>query len=342
MSSTDNARKRRRTPGVLKKLRAKTQSATIHITEEDDWETEVPNVKLSKVFAVVLLLHVIAVGGILAFQMFNSDKEAEQSGPATGITGGGETLGGPAIGGNPSRTGPVAGAPGARPSTTAAAARAATEPGVDMGPQGSRTYVVQTGDDIYAIARRLAISVEEIEKHNALDQGNPLRPGMRLTVPSREIAALRQPEVQEIMSNDRGETIQPDNKRETPGPRRGLAMKPDSDAAASIPSAAPVGALAPTSHSASVPSAIPAATPAAKPAPKPAPSTSTGATASAAASTPAPAVQGTLRIHEIQPGDTAYALGKKYGVPPDEILRFNNISDPSKLRPGQKLKIVLK
>ena len=37
---------------------------------DSEWQSDVPNIKLSRAFVVVLILHVVAVGGILAFEMF--------------------------------------------------------------------------------------------------------------------------------------------------------------------------------------------------------------------------------------------------------------------------------
>ena len=48
-----------------KKLRAAAQRAAKHA--EEDYSAEEPNVKLSRAFVVVLLLHIVAVGGIFAF-----------------------------------------------------------------------------------------------------------------------------------------------------------------------------------------------------------------------------------------------------------------------------------
>ena len=62
-----------------KKLRAATQRSSAKYTEED-YSAEEPNVKLSRAFVVVLLLHVVAVGGIFAF----SALKDHQTGGTTG------------------------------------------------------------------------------------------------------------------------------------------------------------------------------------------------------------------------------------------------------------------
>ncbi|UTC68371.1 MULTISPECIES: M23 family metallopeptidase [unclassified Treponema] len=42
-------------------------------------------------------------------------------------------------------------------------------------------------------------------------------------------------------------------------------------------------------------------------------------------------------IHVIEKGDTLYALSKKYNIPVASILKKNNLSDPSKIKIGQKI-----
>ncbi|UTY23861.1 LysM peptidoglycan-binding domain-containing protein [Treponema denticola] len=42
-------------------------------------------------------------------------------------------------------------------------------------------------------------------------------------------------------------------------------------------------------------------------------------------------------VHIIEKGDTLYALSKKYNTPIDSILKKNNLSDPSKIKIGQKI-----
>jgi murein DD-endopeptidase MepM/ murein hydrolase activator NlpD len=43
--------------------------------------------------------------------------------------------------------------------------------------------------------------------------------------------------------------------------------------------------------------------------------------------------------HEIESGDTLFKLGERYGVPADEIARYNDIKNPKNLRVGQRVVI---
>lgn len=59
-----------------------------------------------------------------------------------------------------------------------------------------------------------------------------------------------------------------------------------------------------------------------------------------AASTPAPTASSKESItHEVKPGETLGAIARKYQVRVGDIATANNITDPSKIRPGQKLVI---
>jgi LysM repeat protein len=44
-------------------------------------------------------------------------------------------------------------------------------------------------------------------------------------------------------------------------------------------------------------------------------------------------------VHILQKGETLYGISRKYNIPPETIMSFNNLSDPDKLRAGQKLRI---
>jgi lipoprotein YgeR len=44
-------------------------------------------------------------------------------------------------------------------------------------------------------------------------------------------------------------------------------------------------------------------------------------------------------VHVLQKGDTLYAISRKYNVPADAIMSWNKLTDPGKLKAGQKLRI---
>gem|GEM_PF-434480 len=70
-----NRRKNRKVSrGSRKDLMGRAMAQTklaANVTEEQDWYLDTPDVRLTRIFTVVLLLHVLAVGGILAFKMID-------------------------------------------------------------------------------------------------------------------------------------------------------------------------------------------------------------------------------------------------------------------------------
>lgn len=72
------------------------------------------------------------------------------------------------------------------------------------------------------------------------------------------------------------------------------------------------------------------------------------AVANIASSTPAPAVESApepipaapaATEYTIVKGDNPYKIAKRFHVPYDQLIKFNNISDPRKMQIGQKIKI---
>ena len=48
---------------------------------------------------------------------------------------------------------------------------------------------------------------------------------------------------------------------------------------------------------------------------------------------------GSALPYQIQPGDTLESIAKKYNVTIDQLVRWNNISNPNIIPVGQQLKI---
>ena len=71
----------------------------------------------------------------------------------------------------------------------------------------------------------------------------------------------------------------------------------------------------------------------------PTPKTAVGATSRGAAVPKAGAVKTTATTHAVKAGETLTSIAKKHGVTTDALMRANDITDPTKLKVGQKLKI---
>jgi LysM repeat protein len=166
-----------------KKLRAATARRSLGLPEMD--EMSEPNMKLSRALLIVLMLHVVAVAGIVAF---NSIKAREGSFPA------------PA---------PVANANNASAksepvmSTSSAArhdeskvahssavakdehksehAKTADTSGVSAEP--GKTYLVVKGDNPVTIAKKLKVPYDDLLALNHIDDPHKLQIGQKLLVP---------------------------------------------------------------------------------------------------------------------------------------------------------------
>lgn len=140
-----------------KKLHARAASKA---NEIDDYEGESePGMKLSQAFFVVLVLHVIAVGGIYGFSQFKEHSKAKSAVKAEAIAAAqkveADTL--------------------AAKNLPVVAEKPATIP---------KTYTVVAGDTLKRIASKSNTSIANIEKLNELAPGAVLHVGQVLTVGS--------------------------------------------------------------------------------------------------------------------------------------------------------------
>ncbi len=63
---------------------------------------------------------------------------------------------------------------------------ARAKPSKDEGDDGERIHVVSKGQTLGAIARRYHVSIQELRESNDLVVGQKIKPGQRLTIPSRD------------------------------------------------------------------------------------------------------------------------------------------------------------
>ena len=144
----------------------KLQATTARRAREADF-TEEPNVKLSSAFVVVLILHVVAVGGIYLFNaikahQFAAPDETEMQQPQTA----------PPVQ-------PVA--PVAATATTQADAPATPAANLPAVPE---YYRVKSGDTIMRIATAYGVSAESLINLNDLEDLGDIHVGQELKLPS--------------------------------------------------------------------------------------------------------------------------------------------------------------
>jgi LysM repeat protein len=150
----------------------------------DDYDAEEPTTKLSSAFIVVLILHVVAVGGIYAFNSIKASRRDREA--ATKVT-------------EPAAPAPVKATtqnntapPVAAPPRVVASAAAVPATGASKAVVG-RQYEVKAGDNLTKIAFAYNVPATDVMAANLLKEGAVLRPGQMLTIPAAKAAAKPAP-----------------------------------------------------------------------------------------------------------------------------------------------------
>jgi len=177
-----------------KKLRATTARRVLGAAEMDYEEMSEPNMKLSRALLIVLVLHVVAVAGIIAFNTIKTRQgslppistetvhakvapatPAKSEGPAVPATRNDETK--------------IAKAPPKPAAKDERKADAKTEmkPAENKAAKSdaSKTYVVAKGDTPASIARKFKVPSDEIMAANHIDDPHKLKIGQKLVIPTK-------------------------------------------------------------------------------------------------------------------------------------------------------------
>lgn len=153
-----------------KKLRATAVRRPLRIgaTTADYGDLAEPSMKLSRALLIVLLLHVVAVAGIIAF---NAIKTRQASLPSTPSQ---TTIGIASADTKPQ-------APILNPST---APKASTKTPVKVSDSG-KVYVVAKGDNPVTIAKKFKVSYDDLLALNHIDDPRKLKIGQKLLIPEK-------------------------------------------------------------------------------------------------------------------------------------------------------------
>jgi LysM repeat protein len=127
-------------------------------------EEEHPTTKLSVAFFVVVALHLVAVGGIYAFNSIKANRVGQEV---------------PTVS-EKSTAAKLAAAP-ENPAPAAAALRQASNSSLPVG--GSRIHQVRPGESLIKIAAQHGSSAAELAEHNGLKETATLRSGQVLNLP---------------------------------------------------------------------------------------------------------------------------------------------------------------
>jgi LysM repeat protein len=172
-----------------KKLRSAAQRAAKY--SEEDYSAEEPNVKLSRAFVVVLLLHIVAVGGIFAFSAL---KDHQTNGAADKAETSNQK--GTVAQGNAARGSGTADKPGGKTvppdvqklvEASHASGGSGAKSQNSLAPEGSgetvKTYVVQKGDSPAGIAKKFKVSYADLLRTNSIEDPKKLQIGQKLLIP---------------------------------------------------------------------------------------------------------------------------------------------------------------
>lgn len=131
------------------------------VNEEQEWNRHEPNSGMGRMFFVMLLIHVVVIGGIIVYDWLNGDEGAPISIVSTSSSTNASTLPPPALN---------------------AADIAAQIPIEDCS-----TYEWRSGDSIASVAKKLGVSEEVLIKMNMLDKGTQLEANSIIRYPKQPV-----------------------------------------------------------------------------------------------------------------------------------------------------------
>jgi LysM repeat protein len=144
-----------------------------------------PNMRLSRALLIVLLLHVVAVSGIIAF---NAIKTRESSfvpaAPAHTENKMADTAGTPVHADVPKRRPTVVQKEIAPRNDPKLSHSASKEEHAKTPPPSGKTYTVKKGDNPVTIARKLKVSYDDLLALNNIEDPHKLRIGQKLLIPA--------------------------------------------------------------------------------------------------------------------------------------------------------------
>jgi len=175
-----------------KKLRATTARRALGAAEMDYEEMSEPNMKLSRALLIVLVLHVVAVAGIIAFNTIktrqgplppvSSQSATAKVAPANSAKFQGPTVV-PPTRNEESKVAKVPPKPVTKDDRKSEPAKPAENNSTKA--DALKTYVVVKGDNPVTIARKLKVPYDELMAANHIDDPHKLQIGQKLIIPTK-------------------------------------------------------------------------------------------------------------------------------------------------------------
>jgi len=176
------------TPPKKKKMRATIARRSLRAATANYEDMAEPNMKLSRALLIVLLLHVVAVSGIIAFnaiktrQMSSIARPKSSSAAVAGKSNSptASSLGEPDMARSGEiRTGQAVGK--SNPKDRSKPGDAAHR------DDSHKTYTVAKGDSPVSIARKFKVSYDELLALNHIDDPRKLKIGQKLLIPNKNV-----------------------------------------------------------------------------------------------------------------------------------------------------------
>jgi LysM repeat protein len=176
-------------PSLLtrKTLRAATARRSLGAPDEMDYEEmSEPNMKLSRALLIVLVLHVVAVAGIIAFNTIKSRQGPlpVSVSPNTSSQTSAPKSQAPTVASTDSTTTAPVVKPVAKEERKAIPVKPTAE-STAAKSDSKKTYVVAKGDNPVAIARKFKIPYDELLAANKIDDPHKLKVGQKLIIPTK-------------------------------------------------------------------------------------------------------------------------------------------------------------
>jgi len=175
-----------------KKLRAATARRSVGAPAEVDYEEmSEPNMKLSRALLIVLLLHVVAVSGIIAFNAIKTRQTSFVAGAPVNPENNPTASGAPTIDSDASnrRSPLVQKETTLRETKSAKDERAKSAEQVKEPARSGKVYTVVRGDNPVTIAKKLKVSYDDLLALNQIEDPRKLKIGQKLLVPSKNAKA---------------------------------------------------------------------------------------------------------------------------------------------------------
>jgi len=212
---------------------------------------------------------------------------------------------------------------------------------VDVAGASFETYTVKKGDNLWSIAKRYDVSLNELYAANGLNKNSVLRIGQQIQIPVEGGAAA--------VNTVSADTYQPTSLNQGSADytvKRGdtlskIAKQYDTSVRAIKAANGKTSDLIRVGETLVIPVGANASTPSST-SPAPSASGSTSGSTSSVSYNTAPgttAARSGSRTHTVKAGEYPATIARQYGMTTGELLALNGITDPRKLQVGQVLKV---